>query len=160
MADKQISELTAVSTPATTDLYVCEQSSTAKKITLSALRNWILKVSGLSSTASSVSDSDYLLLDQSSTPKRILASTLKSYCGGSGGSGVFYAVYNTTPYADVKAAYDAGEIIILKPNQNQFWPLWRYYEDPGTGEVQMNWYDYISDIRYNLSSISGWTTGI
>lgn len=72
MADKQISELTEVSTPATTDVYVCQQSTVAKKITLNALRNWILKVSGLTtSVTSNLTGTEYMLIDQNSTAKKI-----------------------------------------------------------------------------------------
>jgi hypothetical protein len=72
MADKQISQLTEVANPVSTDVYVCQQSTTAKKITLNALRNWILKVSGLStSVTSNLTGNEYLLVDQSSTAKKI-----------------------------------------------------------------------------------------
>ena len=91
MADKQISQLTEVSTPSTTDLYVCQQSSTAKKISLSAIKEFILKIANLSSVASSLSNSDYFLVQPSSgDPKKVTASTMKSFFGngsGSGGSG-------------------------------------------------------------------------
>jgi hypothetical protein len=72
MADKQISQLTEVSTPATTDVYVCQQSNTAKKITLNALRNWILKIAGLSyAVTTNLTGNEYMLLDQNSTAKKI-----------------------------------------------------------------------------------------
>lgn len=71
MADKQISELTENSTPATTDLFVCQQNSNAKKISLSGLRDFILKITGLSSTATTLQGTEVLLVNQSSTPKKM-----------------------------------------------------------------------------------------
>lgn len=71
MADKQISELTENSTPATTDLFVCQQNSNAKKITLSNLRDFILKITGLSSSATTLQGTEVLLVNQSSVPKKM-----------------------------------------------------------------------------------------
>ena len=72
MADKQISQLTETTSPSTTDLYVCQQSNGARRITLDNLRAFILKIAGLSSSISSnLTGSEYLLLDQNNTPKKI-----------------------------------------------------------------------------------------
>lgn len=110
MADKQISALTEVTTHTNSDLFVVQQSSTAKKTTLGAIKDFIYRIAGISSTASSIADANYFLVSQSGTPKKVTASTMKSYFGGSGG-GALYATYGSTTYNTIVTAINAGKAI-------------------------------------------------
>lgn len=112
MADKQISALTEVSSPATTDLYVCQQSTTAKKITLNSIRTFIQKFTN-ASTVTAPNDSDYLHLNTSGgVNRKITAANFKNYCGGSsGGSGALYAVYGTTTYSAIMSAISGNKAV-------------------------------------------------
>lgn len=112
MADKQISALTEVTTHTNSDLFVVQQSSTAKKTTLGAIKDFIYRIAGISSTASSIADANYFLVSQSGTPKKVSASTMKSYFSSSGGgSGALYAVYGTTSYNTIATAINADKAV-------------------------------------------------
>lgn len=115
MADKQISQLTENSSPSTSDLFVCQQSTSAKKILLSTIRTFIQDFTN-ASTVSTPNNTDYIHLNTSSgTNRKISASNLKNYCSsGSSSSGTFYATYGTTTLAQVITAFNNGQAVFLK----------------------------------------------
>ena len=114
MADKRINDLPAVESLADDCLLPVYQDGGAKRVSGEQLRSFAgMNITG--ATAGQIAK--IAAVDDTGKPTAWEAVNMPSGGGGGGGGGesdVFYAIYGTTTFAEIKAAYDAGKAVYMK----------------------------------------------
>ena len=114
MADKRINDLPAVESLADDGLLPVYQDGGAKRVSGEQLRSF----AGMNITGATVGQiAKITAVDNTGKPTAWEAVNMPSGGGGGGGSGesaVFYAIYGTTTFAEIKAAHEAGKVVCMK----------------------------------------------
>lgn len=117
MADKRINDLPAVESLADDGLLPVYQDGGAKRVSGAQLRSF----AGMNITGATVGQTVKITaVDDTGKPTAWEAVDMPSGGGGGGGGGesaVFYAIYGTTTFAEIKAAYDAGKAVYMKKGE-------------------------------------------
>lgn len=117
MADKRINDLPAVESLTDDGLLPVYQDGGAKRVSGEQLRSFAgMNITG--ATAGQIAK--ITAVDDTGKPTAWEAVDMPSGGGGGGGGGesdVFYAIYGTTTFAEIKAAYDAGKAVYMKKGE-------------------------------------------
>ena len=112
MADKRINDLPAVESLADDGLLPVYQDGGAKRVSGEQLRSF----AGMNITGATVGQiAKITAVDENGKPTAWEAVNMPSGGGGGGGeSDVFYAIYGTTTFAEIRTAYDAGKAVYMR----------------------------------------------
>lgn len=113
---------------------------------------WSVTSHGLQKTENLVSSIGASSSDTQYPSAKAVYNFVMANGSGGGAGGTFVAVYGETPYADVRAAYEAGQTVIVMEGTKVY-----HLSQVGTSLMRFDYVDSLVHSRVTVTSGIGWT---